>query len=194
METSGIWTRFGRAIRTLLEVRQETEVYFPVCTVILRFLSIFKKSQALSPFEPLNSVCLLRSQIDVIPSVQMRQRLTAFSRFCTGDSDIPSSCEMKDEPEFKLLQGNPAFFGVRASWGPFHLRQKTQGPSQIPIAEGKLLLRCLWKVGSPLQSKTRNQLSSSDGMMCLALSSSCCTEINIHIEFRLVSHGISVFS
>ena len=77
---------------------------------ILGFLSIFKKRQASSPFEPLNSVCLLRSQIDVIPSVQMRRRLMAFSRVCTGDSDIPSSCEMKDEPEFKPLQGNPAFF------------------------------------------------------------------------------------
>ena len=28
----------------------------------------------------------------------------------TGDSVIPSSCEMKYEPAFKPLQGNPAFF------------------------------------------------------------------------------------
>ena len=48
--------------------------------------------------------------MDVISSVQMRQRPTAFSRVSTGDSDIPSSCEMKDEPEFKPLHGNPAFF------------------------------------------------------------------------------------
>ena len=34
----------------------------------------------------------------------------AFSRVCTGDSVIPSSCEMKDEPAFKPLQENPAFF------------------------------------------------------------------------------------
>ena len=34
----------------------------------------------------------------------------AFSRDCTGDSDIPSSCEMKHEPEFKTLQENPDFF------------------------------------------------------------------------------------
>ena len=84
----------------------------------------------------------------------------AFSRVCTGDSDMPSSCEMKVEPEFKRLQGNRAFSSVRASRGPFHLRQKTQGPSHITTAEGKLLLRFLWKVGSPLQSKTGNQLSS----------------------------------
>ena len=74
----------------------------------------------------------------------------AFSRVSTGDADMPSSCEMKDEPEFKPVQGNPAFFRARASRGPFHLRQKTQGPSHIRTAEGKLLLRCLWKVGSVL--------------------------------------------
>ena len=122
--------------------------------------SIFKKSQALSPFEALNSVCLSSCQRDVIPPVQMRRRPKAFSRDSTGDSDIPSSCELKAVPEFKPLQGNPAFFRVRASRSPFHLRQETQSPSHIPIAEGKLHLRCLWIVGSLLQSKTGNQLSS----------------------------------
>ena len=91
-------------------MRQETEVHFLVGTVILGFLSIFKKSQASSPFEALHSVCLSRCQRDVIPPVQMRRRPTAFSRVSTGDSDIPLSCEMKDEPEFKLLQGNSALF------------------------------------------------------------------------------------
>ena len=38
----------GRTIWMLLEVRQETEVNFLLGTVILVFLSIFKKSQALS--------------------------------------------------------------------------------------------------------------------------------------------------
>ena len=94
----------------LLEVRQETKAHFLVGTVILGFLSIFKKSQASSRFEALNSPCLSRCQRDVIPPVQMRQRPTAFSRLSTGDSDIPSSCEMEDEPEFKPLQGNMAFF------------------------------------------------------------------------------------
>ena len=94
----------------LLEVRQETKAHFLVGTVILGFLSIFKKSQASSLFETLNSVCLLRCQRDVIPPVQMRWRPTAFSRVSTGDSDIPSSCEMKHEPAFKPLQGNPALF------------------------------------------------------------------------------------
>ena len=59
----------------LLEVRQETEVHFLVGTVILGFLSIFKKSQASSPYEALNSVCLSRGQRDVRPSVQMRGQL-----------------------------------------------------------------------------------------------------------------------
>ena len=81
-----------------------------VCTVILVFLSIFTKSQASSPFEALNSAQLSKSQMDVRHAVQKRLRTMAFSRVATGDSDIPSSCEMKDEPAFKALPGYPAFF------------------------------------------------------------------------------------
>ena len=91
-------------------MRQKTGVQFLVGTVILGFLSIFKKSQASSPNEALNSVCLLRGQRDVRPPVQMRRTPTAVYRVSTGDSDMPSFCEMKDEPEFKPLQGNRAFF------------------------------------------------------------------------------------
>ena len=91
-------------------MRQETEVHFLVGTVILGFLSIFKKSQESSPYEALNSVCLSSGQRDVIPPVKMRWTSTAFSRVSTGDSDMPSSCEMKDEPEFKPLHGNQAVF------------------------------------------------------------------------------------
>ena len=43
-------------------------------------------------------------------------------------------------------------------------------------------------------SKTGNQLSSWDDMGCMELSSSCCTDINIHINLRWVSQGISVDS
>ena len=93
----------------LLEVRQDTKAHFLVGTVILGFLSIFKKSQASSPLEALNSVCLSRYQSDVILRILMRRRPMAFASVSTGDSDIPSSCEMKHEPEFKPLQGNPAF-------------------------------------------------------------------------------------
>ena len=80
----------------------------------------------------------------------------ALSRVSTGDSGMPSSCEMKDEPAFKALPGKPGFFIVRASRGPLYLRQKTESRSHIPISEGRLLLRCLWKAGLPLQSKRGN--------------------------------------
>ena len=73
---------------------------------------------------------------------------------------MPSSCEMEDEPAFKPLQGNPSLFLVRESRYPLHLRQKTQGPSHIPIAEGRLLLRYLFKVGISVQLNPGNKLSS----------------------------------
>ena len=94
----------------LLEVRQEMEVHFLVGTVILGFLSIFKKGQASSPYEALSSLCLSRGKTEVWAPAQMRQTPTAFSRVSTMDSDMPSSSEMQDEPEFKPLQGNRAFF------------------------------------------------------------------------------------
>ena len=46
----------------LLEVRWESKRPFLVSTVILAFLSIFKKCQASAPFEALNSVGLSRFQ------------------------------------------------------------------------------------------------------------------------------------
>ena len=94
----------------LLDVSREAKRHLLVSTVILVFLSIFTKSQASSPFEALNSAHLSKSQMDVRPSVQKRLRNMSFSMISTGDSDIPSSCEMKDEPAFKALQGKPAFF------------------------------------------------------------------------------------
>ena len=94
----------------LLEVRRETEVHFLGGTVILVFLTIFKKSHASSTFEALNSVSLSRCQSVVTPLVQRRWSTTAFSRVSIDDSDILSSCDIKDEPAFKPLQGNPAFF------------------------------------------------------------------------------------
>ena len=100
----------GTKIQTLLEVIREAKRPLLVGTVILVFLSIFTKSQASSTFEALNSAQLLKSQMDVRPSVQKRLRTRAFSRVSTGDSDIPSCCEMKDEPAFKSLQGKPACF------------------------------------------------------------------------------------
>ena len=65
----------GRATGTLLEMRWETQGPFPVATGILGFLSIFKKSQASSPFEALDSACLSKCQRDVRTPVEMRRVL-----------------------------------------------------------------------------------------------------------------------
>ena len=100
----------GKIVQTLLEVSREVKRPLLVGTVILVFLSIFTKSQASSPFEALNSAHLSTSEMDVRPCVHKRLKTMAFSRVSTGDSDIPSSCQMKDEPAFKALQGKPAFF------------------------------------------------------------------------------------
>ena len=91
-------------------MKQETEVHFLVGTVILGFLSILKKSKALSPYEAFNFVYLSRGPRDVRHLVQMTLTPTAFSRVSTRDSDMSSSCEMKDETKFKPLQGNRAVF------------------------------------------------------------------------------------
>ena len=71
---------------------------FLVSTVILVFLSIFKKSQASSPFEALNTDCLSSCQRNVQIPVQMRRGPRALSRVSTRNEDIPSYCEMKDKP------------------------------------------------------------------------------------------------
>ena len=125
---------------------------------------------------------------DVRPPVQMSTGTRTFSMVSTGGSFSPSSCEMKDKPAFKPLQGNPAFFQVRASRCSFCLRQQFKGPSIIPIAEGSLLLRCLWKLGLALQSKPGNQLSSQDDLGCPELSSSCCSDIGVPLDLRRMSH------
>ena len=89
------------------------------------------------------------------------------------------------------LQGNLDFFLIRESRGPFRLKHITQVPSHIHIPKGKLILRCLWKDGLPLQSKTGNQLSSPDDMGCPDLSSCCFTEIDVPIDLSWVSQGNS---
>ena len=91
----------------------------------------------------------------------------------------------------KPLHGNLDLFLIRATQGPFRSKHKTQGPSHIHIHKRKLLLRSLWKDGLPLQSKTGNQLSSPDDMGCPDLSSCCFTEIDVSIDLRWVSQGIS---
>ena len=124
----------------------------------------FREESGISPFEALHSAFLLSCQRDVRAPVEMRRGTRALSRVSTGDSDVPSSCETKDESAFKPLQGNSALFQVRASRCPFHLRQQTQGPSHIPIADRSILLRCEWKVGIPLEVKQGNRPSSRDDL------------------------------
>ena len=168
----------------LLEVRRETVFPFVVVTVILGLLSIFKNSQASSPFEALNYECLSRCQRDVRPPLQMSWGRSPFYRESREESDMPYPCDMKDEHAFKPLQGNLDFFQVRASRFKFHFRQQTQGPSHIPIAEGSLLLRCLWKVGIALHSKPGNQLSSGDDLGCTERFSCCSVEIAAPLFLR----------
>ena len=91
-------------------MRREANCPMIAGTVIMVFLSIFTKSQASSTFEAMNSAHISMSQKDVRPFVQKRGRTMAFSTVSTGDSVIPSFCEMKYETAFKPLQGNLAFF------------------------------------------------------------------------------------
>ena len=84
-------------------MRRKAEGHFLVGTVILGFLTIFKKCQAPSTSEALNSVILSRCKSDVRPLVQMSWRHTVFCRVSTGDSDN-LSCDMKDEPAIKLCR------------------------------------------------------------------------------------------
>ena len=83
-DTSEFSSRFVRAIWRPLDVSQKAQGPFPVATVILGFLSIFKTSQASSPFQALNSACLSSCQRDVSPPVEFRWGLRAFSRVSTG--------------------------------------------------------------------------------------------------------------
>ena len=81
-----------------------TEGHFLVGTVILGFLTIFKKCQALSAFEALKSTSLSKCQMDVRPLFQKRKRTRALCWVSTVDSDILSSFDMKNEPAFKPMQ------------------------------------------------------------------------------------------
>ena len=89
----------------------------------------------------------------------MRQGPRALSRFSISDSDIHISCEEKDKPAFEPLQGNPAFSRDSPSRCPLPMQKQNLGPTHIHIAERILLLRCLWKVGIPLEYKPGNQPS-----------------------------------
>ena len=103
-DTTGFSSRLGRAIGTPLEVRQQTQCPLLVVTVILGFLSIFNWNPSSSPLEALTSTLLSSCHRDIGVPVEITWEPSAFSRVCTGDSDICSSCEIKNEPSFKSLQ------------------------------------------------------------------------------------------
>ena len=69
-------------------MRSDTEYHFLFDTVILGFLTIFKKCQALSIIEALNSASLSLCKRDLSPLNQKIWRSRAFCRVSTGDSDI----------------------------------------------------------------------------------------------------------
>ena len=96
-DNSGMYTRRGRKIQTLLEVKWEFRSLFIFDTVILEFLTILKNCQASSKFEAVNSTWLCSCQRHVRQIFLMKCRPSAFSRVSTADSYILSSCDMNDE-------------------------------------------------------------------------------------------------
>ena len=95
-------SRLAGGIGTPLEVRRETHDAFPVFHRDIGIPTIFKRSQVSSHFEALKSACLSRCQKDMRPPVDMRRGTRSFSMVSTGDSDIPISFEIKEEPAFSI--------------------------------------------------------------------------------------------
>ena len=97
----------------------------------------FQEESSLVSFWSLDLHRPLEVSRDVRPPVQMRRGNRVSSRISTQDLDIPSSCQMKEEPAFKPLQGNPTLFLVRESRYPLHLRQKFRVPvTYLLLSEG----------------------------------------------------------
>ena len=67
----------------------------------------FQEESSLVSFGSLELHKPLDVSRDGRPPVQMTRGTRVSSRISTQDSDIPSSCQMKAEPAFKPLQGNP---------------------------------------------------------------------------------------
>ena len=70
----------------------------------------FQEESTIVSFRSLELHENLEVSRDVRPPVKMRRGTRVSSSISTQDADIPSSCEMQHEPEFKTLQGNPYFF------------------------------------------------------------------------------------
>ena len=111
----------------------------------------FQEESSLFSFRSLELHRPLEVSRDMRPPVQIWRGTRVSSRISTQESDIHSPCQVKGEPALKPLQRNLTLFLVRESRCPLKLRQQNQGLSHKPIAKGRLLLRCLWKVGLPVQ-------------------------------------------
>ena len=70
----------------------------------------FQEESSLVSFGSLELHEPLEVSRDVRPPLQMTRGTRVSSRISTQDSDIPPSCELNHEAEFKPLQGNLAFF------------------------------------------------------------------------------------
>ena len=175
-EASGFSSRLVRAIGTPLDVRWNTHSHFPVATGILGFISIFRRSQASSPFEALNSACLSSCQSDRRPPAMMRRGTRAFSRVSTEDSDIPASREMKDEHAFNHCRELQPYFES----GHASLRLETQ--RLIPVATGILGFLSIFK---------RNQASSPFEALNSTCLSSCQRDVRPHVDKRWGTRSFS---
>ena len=175
----------------LLEERQETEVHFLFGTVMFGLLSIFKKILASSPYEAFNSLCLSKAHRDVRSPVQMTLTPPAFSRVWHGIQTCLHLVRWKKSLNLHhCREYRPSFES-----GPFPVHSTWDRKHRVPLTSLLLRKNSSWGACGNLAhlfSQTGNQISSWDDMGCMELSSSCCTEINIHIDLRLLSQGISV--
>ena len=122
--------------------------------------------------------------------LSQRWKSHGFSPVAVGNWGIFFSYAGNGHSKLMFFQGGwIGHLGILFTW-----TKKSQGPSHIHILEGRLLLSCLWKVGLSLQLKAGNQLSCPHDMVCMDLSSSCFTEIDVPLDLRWVSQGISGFS
>ena len=71
------------------------------------------------------------------------------------------------------------------------LEEAKLAPSHIHVIVRSLLLRCMWKVGIPLESMPGNQLSCRDDLGYTELSSSCCAELGVPLDLGQCSRVIS---
>ena len=169
-------------------MRQEAKHPLLVGTVILVYLSIFMKSQTLSPFEALNLARLLRCQMDVRRPVQKIRRPRAFSNVSSGFSYNPSlhlviwkmSLHLSHCREIwpTLSQGILASIPLEA--------ENTESLSHT-YCWGKDPLEVLGEIWLTSSVEDREWFLSWDDMGCTELSSSCCTETDDPQYLRSVS-------